>query len=506
MSGTAALMGSVCIVNLPIAAVTLMLLPFAFPGASMPLSVLLSFIPAIILGGVYILFGIMMPRSGGDYVFNGRALHPAVGFAANFNFVVWNLLFAGIEGSWIFTVGLSGLFGSIGALSGNEWWTTAAGNISQDWVAFIGGGIGLARRGLPADEHLARAARDEGRLQHRHRDGADHRRVDAVHRPRHVRGQRQRRRLLQLCDRERRKAGFESPPSWHEFSPTLSGVALVSLVTLFVMFATYTGGEVKNVRRSIPISIYGALAFGGGVFLLMALAAAHTFGADFVASTQTLAGTDAYPFASDPNFNFVASVGSGSTLFAVLINIGFVLLMCANMIFTQMAMTRCIFAWSMDRVTPDAVSRVSPRTHAPNYAIAIALVGAIIGLAVFVFTSFSDFLGGTTLGFLFTFLVTAVAAIVFPFRRKEIYDKSPVKPTVLGLPLLSILGVLSFISIAAIAYAYFTNDTYGSNSTRAYSVFLGAWIVGFIYYGIARLMRSRQGVDLSLTSTTLPPD
>ena len=41
MSGTAALMGSVCIVNLPIAAVTLMLLPFAFPGASMPLSVVL---------------------------------------------------------------------------------------------------------------------------------------------------------------------------------------------------------------------------------------------------------------------------------------------------------------------------------------------------------------------------------------------------------------------------------------------------------------------------------
>ena len=110
-------MGSVCVINLPIAAVTLMLLPFAFPGASMPLSVLISLIPAVILGGVYILFGIMLPRSGGDYVFNSRALHPAVGFAANFNFVVWNLLFAGIEGSWIATVGLSGLFGSIGGPS-----------------------------------------------------------------------------------------------------------------------------------------------------------------------------------------------------------------------------------------------------------------------------------------------------------------------------------------------------------------------------------------------------
>jgi amino acid transporter len=506
ISSTAALMGSVCIVNLPIAAVTLMLLPFAFPGTSMPLSVLLSFIPAVILGGVYILFGIMMPRSGGDYVFNGRALHPAIGFAANFNFVVWNLLFAGIEGSWIFTVGLSGLFGSIGALSGNGWWTNAAGNISQDWVAFIGGAIGL----LVVAFLLTNTSRALRVMKVAFSIGiamvlltvvwalfiGRDTLVGNVNEVASYSG----------VIRDAAGAGFEAPPSWHEFMPTLSGVALVSLVTLFVMFATYTGGEVKNVRRSIPISIYGALAFGGGVFLLMAVVAARSIGADFIAATQTLAGSDAYPFASDPNFNFIASVGSGSTVFAVLINVGFVLLMGANMIFTQMAMTRCIFAWSMDRVTPDAVSRVSARTHAPNYAIGIALVGAIIGLAVFVFTSFSDFLGGTTLGFLFTFLVTSLAAVVFPFRRKQIYDKSPVRPTVFGVPLLSVLGVLSFISIAAIAYAYFTNDTYGSNTTRAYSVFLGAWIVGFIYYGIARAVRSGQGVDLRLTSTTLPPD
>jgi hypothetical protein len=69
-----------------------------------------------------------------------------------------------------------------------------------------------------------------------------------------------------------------------------------------------------------------------------------------------------------------------------------------------------------------------------------------------------------------------------------------------------VLGVLSIISIGAIAYAYFTNDTYGSNTTRAYSVFLGAWIVGFIYYALVRVIRRSQGVDLSLSATTLPPD
>lgn len=506
MSGTAALMGSVCIINLPIAAVTLLLLPFAFPGASMPLSIAISLVPATILGGVYVLFGIMMPRSGGDYVFNGRALHPAVGFAANFNFVVWNLLFAGIEGSWICTVGLSGMFASIGELTGNTWWTTAAGNISQEWVAFAAGAVALLivavlltnpTRGL----RVMKVAFSVGIvavfitvvwtlfISH----------GTFVNNVNHVASYNG---IIQGAAKE----GFTEPSSWHASSPTISGVALVSLVTLFVMFATYTGGEVKNVRRSIPISVFGALAIGGGVFFLMALAAVHSWTPQFIASAQTINGTAAYPFASEPTFNFIASIGSGSPVFAVIINLGFVLLMIANMIFTQMAMTRCIFAWSMDRVTPDVVSQVSPRTHAPNWAIAIGTVGALIGLAVFVFTTFSEFLGGTTLGFLFTFLVTGLAAAVFPYTRKELYAKSPIKPTVFGIPLLSVLGVLSMISIGAIAYAYFTNATYGSNTTRAYSVFLGAWVVGFIYYGIVRLIRKRQGVNLALSATTLPPD
>jgi hypothetical protein len=37
-------------------------------------------------------------------------------------------------------------------------------------------------------------------------------------------------------------------------------------------------------------------------------------------------------------------------------------------------------------------------------------------------------------------------------------------------------------------------------------VFLGAWVVGFIYYGVVRMIRKRQGVDLGLAATTLPPD
>ncbi len=50
-----------------------------------PLVALLLTAPGILaLLGVYYIFQVSMPRSGGDYIFMGRVLHPALALAANF--------------------------------------------------------------------------------------------------------------------------------------------------------------------------------------------------------------------------------------------------------------------------------------------------------------------------------------------------------------------------------------------------------------------------------------
>ena len=66
-----------------------LLYPFYYQGSN----AILAFLIAAALGlpgaFLYAMLAQVMPRTGGDYVFNSRALHPAIGFAANVSYCFW---------------------------------------------------------------------------------------------------------------------------------------------------------------------------------------------------------------------------------------------------------------------------------------------------------------------------------------------------------------------------------------------------------------------------------
>src|SRR5919202_6487556 len=94
--------------------------PQFWPHANMLLAFAIATPLVACFGLVYLYFTIVMPRSGGDYVWVSRTLHPSLGFIVNFSltfvFLTWvafNFTFmlsvvgpaaayvAGIHGSWI---------------------------------------------------------------------------------------------------------------------------------------------------------------------------------------------------------------------------------------------------------------------------------------------------------------------------------------------------------------------------------------------------------------------
>ena len=72
----------------------------AYPGASMELATIIAIVGALGIGGTYALFASMYPRSGGEYVFLSRTLHPLVGFALSFSFAFWQMFYLGLNGAF----------------------------------------------------------------------------------------------------------------------------------------------------------------------------------------------------------------------------------------------------------------------------------------------------------------------------------------------------------------------------------------------------------------------
>src|SRR3990172_11807 len=73
----------------------------AYPGASMELATLIAIGGAVGIGACYALFSAMYPRSGGEYVFLSRTLHPLVGFALSFSFAFWQMFYFGLNRAFL---------------------------------------------------------------------------------------------------------------------------------------------------------------------------------------------------------------------------------------------------------------------------------------------------------------------------------------------------------------------------------------------------------------------
>jgi len=90
--------------------------------------------------------------------------------------------------------------------------------------------------------------------------------------------------------------------------------------------------------------------------------------------------------------------------------------------------TRVIFAAALDRMLPEWVSKIEPRTRTPVNALLLMVIPSVIISIMYAFNivGMQTIVLDATLVIAITFFGTAIAGIVLPWRQKSIFDGSPI--------------------------------------------------------------------------------
>lgn len=168
--------------------------------------------------------------------------------------------------------------------------------------------------------------------------------------------------------------------------------------------------------------------------------------------------------------------------------------------------TRVVFAAAFDRILPEKTSYVSERRHVPVWGLILMLVPSLVVSALYAYTSeFKTFVLDAVLVPAVTFFGTLIAGMILPWRKRELFENSVVgRYRIAGVPVIAVTSGLAAIFVGWNIYQWLTNSTYGVNN-RTSLIFMGAmYALAIVIYAIAKLVRRRQGINLNVVYGEIP--
>jgi amino acid transporter len=119
-------------------------------------------------------------------------------------------------------------------------------------------------------------------------------------------------------------------------------------------------------------------------------------------------------------------MGSRLLQFLIILAVGFWWFGWSGTVF--LSSTRVIFAAALDRMLPEWVSKIEPRSRVPINALLLMVIPSVIISILYAWNivGMQTIALDATLVIAITFFGTALAGIVFPWRQKSIFDGSPV--------------------------------------------------------------------------------
>jgi amino acid transporter len=485
----------------------------AYPGANVYVSILLTVLAVLPTNLVYGMLASAMPRSGGDYVYVSRTLGPMWGLAANWNYTVWSFFYIGVPAAFLGKYGISSLMRTIGVYSGNPDLVNVGSFFASPIGTFLAGlvlilvftaifisGLNtymrvqnvlfvIAMLALVAVVVVALGASPDGYMA----------RFNAYFAS--VTGHQDTAKTI--LDSLGKNAPAATGFDLHD---TVASMTWAFSVLGFGLASAYIGGEVKGANRAQLKGMVGSVLFSAAWMLLLAAVVLRVIPYDFIGAVGA-ADPGKTGLGFTPVFTELISVLTGNWLLLLLIGVGFCLWTYAWLPIYIITTTRNMLAWAFDGLLPVRVSSVDERFHSPIVAILLSSGFGIVFLAVYAFDSSFATISGF-FGQVWTYMLAGIAAIVLPFKLRDLFEASPIRWRVAGVPVLSILGALSILGMGVIEYAYL-NDPNSGISFRAPTMILvnvAVFLSGFVFYAVTRFVRSRQGVDLGLAFAEIPPE
>lgn len=496
--------------------------PGFYPSANPLLGPFVGLLLVLPIVGVYVLFSVAIPRTGGDYVWVSRTFQPGIGFATNFAFTLIVLSVVGSVAPWIGDWSIAPIYYDLGNIWGNSNLISIANSLQSQNNTFIVSAVFIVIAGLIviASSKLAASivkywtfiamvigaifiavVLSAGVSTFTHNfnlyAGSD---VNYTG-------------IIQAGQAAPYNAYDGVPPAFS--SATLYAAALGLLGYLGFNSSAYFAGEVKQNRKSQILAQLGGTIiyavfitiliaveyFGEGPRFVNAMAALWNGGASnypYIAGVPPLASAMSMYWTRNPALVSIFNLGFGLT--AEMMNISILFMLSRN-----------LFAWSFDRVVPSAFADINPRTRTPIYAVAIMTIIGLAYCAIFIYqaTILSGLFDYGTAGEFTVFLIVSLAAIAFPYRKKEVFENSDptAKMRIGGIPLISILGGISFVICCVTIYAILLPNIGGAQFLG--DLFFGiifTFLIGAIIYAIAWAARRRQGINLQLLQGEIPPE
>jgi hypothetical protein len=145
----------------------------------------------------------------------------------------------------------------------------------------------------------------------------------------------------------------------------------------------------------------------------------------------------------------------------------------------------------------------------PWAAIVTLAILVEILLALFTFTTFFSFVFNIIVLFSIAFWITSFSAILMPYRRRDLYDAAPpsTRRRFLGMPVLTLAGIVNLILFSLILYVSFTLPAFsGPTGPRSIAFIVGVYLTPLVIYYCVDVYKKRKGVDLSLLYGQIPPE